>query len=99
MIQVVVTVPEGFLRIDQVAKRCGLGETRIREMVATGEFPVPRQISRRAIAWLESELVEWMHSRPRVAADANEEAPAPDPSEGLNDPSQVVAEAGRVASV
>ena len=42
----------------------GLGKTTIQRMEARGEFPRRRQIARKRVGWLASEVDEWMATRP-----------------------------------
>ena len=58
---------EQFLRLPQVTERVGLGKSSIWAMVDAREFPEPRQIGKRAVAWLGSEVDEWMRSRPKAS--------------------------------
>ena len=44
------------------------GRTTIWRKVRAGEFPPPRAISENRKAWLESEVLKWVESRP--VADA-----------------------------
>jgi predicted DNA-binding transcriptional regulator AlpA len=49
---------------DEVQSITGLAPRTVRELEARGEFPRARKVSLRRKAWLLSELVEWLHSRP-----------------------------------
>ena len=53
-----------FLRINEVVARVGLSKSSIYEMVKRGEFPAPVRIKVRAVGWWESDIDEWMSSRP-----------------------------------
>ena len=53
-----------FLIVERVMEVTSLGKTLIWAMVKDGSFPKPRQLSARRVAWLESEVVDWMHERP-----------------------------------
>jgi len=44
--------------------RTGQGKATIYAKIAAGEFPAPRQIGPRAVAWLSTEIDEWIASRP-----------------------------------
>jgi len=57
---------EALWRMPALIERTGLSKTTIEDMVARDLFPAPRQIGARAIAWLASEVIEWMRSRPIV---------------------------------
>ena len=58
-----------YLRIWQVAQMAGLSRSTIYNYITIGgihylaSFPKPRRIGKRSIAWLESEVVQWMISR------------------------------------
>ena len=41
-----------------------LSEATIQRMVREGEFPKPRQLSGRRVAWLVREVEEWAENRP-----------------------------------
>ena len=57
---------ERLVRQAEVMRMTGLSRTAIWELERRGEFPRRRRIGARTVAWLESELVEWMRSRPAV---------------------------------
>jgi prophage regulatory protein len=52
-----------LLRRPVVSKRTGLSRSTLYRMVQSGEFPAPRQIGARAVAWVESEVSAWIESR------------------------------------
>jgi prophage regulatory protein len=52
-----------LLRRPEVSRRTGLSRTTIYRMVQAGEFPAPRQLGSRAVAWSESEISAWIESR------------------------------------
>lgn len=54
------------IAIDQetAANFVALSVSTMEGLVRKGEFPRPRQVSPRRVAYLVSELTEWMHSRP-----------------------------------
>jgi prophage regulatory protein len=41
----------------------GLAETRLKELVNSGEFPQPVKVSQRRNGWLESEIIAWQQAR------------------------------------
>lgn len=57
-----------LLRLPVVMERTGLGRDSIYSLARRGEFPKPRKITERASAWLESEIIQWINSRPFDAA-------------------------------
>ena len=56
-------MPDSFLRLPEVIKRCGFSRSRIYALAAKGDFPKPRKIGERAAAWLESEINQWVAQR------------------------------------
>jgi prophage regulatory protein len=52
-----------FLRLPQVKQRVGLGRTTIYEKIKAGDFPRPVSLGPQAVAWLSSEVEEWMEER------------------------------------
>jgi len=52
-----------FLRIEEVKQRIGLGRTTIYKMVNEGTFPKPVRILGKKVAWIDSEVDEWMMQR------------------------------------
>lgn len=61
-----------FLRRDQVTDTTGLGESTVRMMVRQGKFPKPVRIGGSSVAWVESEIHDWMDER--IAERDNENA-------------------------
>jgi predicted DNA-binding transcriptional regulator AlpA len=71
--------PTHFIYFDEIrATVLGPRTTRkhVAEMVARGEFPAPRQLSARRIAWRRSEVTAWVASRPPATAWAGSSAEA-----------------------
>jgi prophage regulatory protein len=64
--------PHSFLRFPQVCKRVGLSRSTILRLQAAGLFPPCYRISRTAVAFLSSDIDDWMHARvtPKQAAIA-----------------------------
>lgn len=52
-----------FLRINEVRERIGLGRTSIYKMVNEGTFPKPVRVLGKKVAWVDSEVDEWMLER------------------------------------
>lgn len=52
-----------FLSDKQVGEMTGLGRTKRWHLERANEFPRRRRISEQRVAWLESEVLEWMRSR------------------------------------
>jgi prophage regulatory protein len=62
---------ERFLRWPQVRDRVPLSKSTIHRKVKSGEFPQPRQLGKRSIGWVESEVTAWI-----AAQLASSESPA-----------------------
>lgn len=58
---------ECMLRKAEVLERTGVSEGTLRREEAAGRFPRRRMLTRGRCAWLASEIVEWMRSRPAGA--------------------------------
>lgn len=52
-----------LLRRPAVTNRTGKTKSSIYADIADGSFPKPVQIGRRAVAWLESDIDDWIASR------------------------------------
>jgi prophage regulatory protein len=62
-----MTTSPRLIRLPAVESMTGLGRTAIYELEGAGKFPRRRKITARASAWLESEVAEWITSRPTAA--------------------------------
>ena len=58
---------ERFVRQTEVCERTGLARTTIWRLERAGKFPGRRRVTDSSVAWLESELTEWIASRPMAA--------------------------------
>ena len=61
-----------ILRLRAVEVRTGLSRTSLWRLARTGKFPAPRRLGAKAIGWLESEIEEWVASRPTVRGTSSE---------------------------
>jgi len=52
-----------FLRLNEVKERVGLGRTSIYKLVNENNFPKPVRVLGRNVAWIDSEIDEWMMQR------------------------------------
>lgn len=52
-----------FLRLKQVMDRTGLGRSTIYKFMSEGRFPQAVSLGGRNVAWVETELEEWMVAR------------------------------------
>jgi prophage regulatory protein len=53
-----------YIELSELSAGLTLGEATIQRMVRENEFPKPRQLSARRVAWLMREVEEWAESRP-----------------------------------
>lgn len=67
-------MPDRFLRLPEVVAAVGLGKTTIYNMEKGGRFPARRLIGPGSMGWLESEVLEWMRSRPATPGQKPAEA-------------------------
>ncbi len=51
------------LRLPDVLKTTGLSRSTTYAMIAQGEFPAPIRLGRRAVGWIEDEVVGWLSLR------------------------------------
>ena len=60
-----------LLTYQQVMAYCGLSRSTIYRMMRQRPptFPTPIKLSQRAVRWKESELSQWVATRPRAAGD------------------------------
>ena len=52
-----------LIRRPEVQRRVALGRSAIYEKMARGEFPKPVHLGDRAVAWVESEIDQWVEDR------------------------------------
>lgn len=49
-----------MIRLPAVCKKVGLSSPTIYRLMKTDQFPKSKKISARAVAWVESEIDEWI---------------------------------------
>ena len=52
-----------FLRLPAVKKRTGFGRSHIYSLIKLGKFPKQINLGPQSVAWLESEVSDWMEKR------------------------------------
>ena len=52
-----------LLKLRDVTERCALSRSALYQKVSEGEFPAPIKLGRRAVAWLDSDIDEWIGER------------------------------------
>jgi prophage regulatory protein len=55
-----------LLRIRQVIQVTGLSRMTIYRMELAGKFPRRRRLNENSVAWLETDISDWVGSRPMV---------------------------------
>jgi len=56
-----------FVRIAAVRQMTGLGRSTIYRLMAIQQFPLPVQLSSRAVGWRLSDLEQWSQARKTTA--------------------------------
>lgn len=54
---------EKHYRRTEVESITGLGRSTIYALMSEGKFPRPVKLSSKAVAWPESRIADWLHSR------------------------------------
>ncbi|MFW3615527.1 helix-turn-helix transcriptional regulator [Billgrantia antri] len=62
MIETYPTKPV-LLRRPEVLRRCGISNSTLHRLIKADDFPTPVQLSPRAVAWVESEISQWIEHR------------------------------------
>ena len=52
----------------EVEAATGLRRSFLYELMQAGRFPQPVRVGGRAVRWLESEIEQWVESRPRAGS-------------------------------
>ncbi len=52
-----------LIRLPEVIEMTGYARSTIYAMMRAGDFPDNRRLGARAVAWVESEITEWIESR------------------------------------
>ena len=60
----VITPVALLLRITAVIQATGLGRSTIYKLIAEDKFPLPVQLTGRAVAWRRADLERWSATRP-----------------------------------
>ena len=72
-----------ILRIGKVTEATGLSRTTLWRLERSGDFPRRIRLSPNSTGWIESEIEQWIESRPRKSASE----PGPKSSEAAWKPS------------
>ena len=55
-------MPVKILRRRDVEEQIGLGCSTIYSLMSEGNFPKPIKIRRRAVGWIESDIIDWIEN-------------------------------------
>ncbi len=58
-----------LLRLPEAIEMTSMSKTQIYALIAAGEFPRPIRVGARAVRWIESEVLDFIASRPRAGSD------------------------------
>jgi prophage regulatory protein len=58
-----LSVAERLIKIDEVLHICGLSRSSVYANIQKGDFPAQVKLSRKASAWLYSEVLAWVNAR------------------------------------
>ena len=54
-----------ILRARDVVGATGLSRSTIYQMIKTNDFPRPIRLGKRAVGWLQSDIISWLDQRPK----------------------------------
>lgn len=56
--------PDTLMRLGQVCEVTGKKKSSLYKAIADGEFPEPKKIGKRAVAWSAKDVFQWVAERP-----------------------------------
>ncbi len=56
-----------LMRLSEVQRLTALPKSSIYHLMKQNDFPQPLKLSKRTVAWKESDVLEWIESREKVA--------------------------------
>jgi len=56
-------MPESFIRLKKVEDKTGLKKSMVYDLMSKDEFPKSIKIGERAVAWIESEVDQWIQNK------------------------------------
>lgn len=60
-------MPKRYIRRPEVEKITALSRSTIYRLMDAGEFPRPIRLTKKAVAWSEADILDWLASRPVAA--------------------------------
>lgn len=67
------TTANRLIRWPEVHQLTGLCRSHVHAMAANGDFPKPIKLGSRASAWIESEVLQWLHQRIETSRATSEQ--------------------------
>ncbi len=61
-----------MLKRDEVEEICKISRSAIYRLMREADFPEPIRVGQRAVRWRESEVKDFLDSRPRAAGEKRE---------------------------
>lgn len=58
-----IDVPPRLIRLPEVLHRVGWSRSQLYKQIDAGLFPRPIKLSERTVAWVESDLDDWIEAR------------------------------------
>ena len=52
-----------LIKKNQVIQMCGISTSTLYRLIKSGKFPQAVKTSKRAVAWIENEVAEWIETR------------------------------------
>ena len=56
-----------LLTVEEAAEMCGMGPTKLRELVKQGRFPKPVKLSSRWVRWRRADIQKWIAELPAAS--------------------------------
>lgn len=66
-------MPQKLLRKKPTLEQTGLTHSSLYELIKKGQFPKPVKLSEKSVAWVESEIQEWIQNRIELRGDTEQE--------------------------
>jgi prophage regulatory protein len=55
-----------LIKKQAVIAKCAISHATLYRLISSEQFPASIRLGKRAVAWLENEVDEWIRSRPRT---------------------------------
>lgn len=68
---ITIEVAMQLIKLRQVMAKTTLSKSTIYRLIKSSDFPQPKKLSVRAVAWLEEEIDEWIVNRKEVCTSSS----------------------------